>query len=248
MMALMAAVLLPHAQGQYAIVDPPTYSPGAGSGTPEGKEVASEMDSLIIPRVDFHNTDISDVVHSLNGEIKKLAPAGQQAIFIWMPPSLAEGSAQKFYHRNVSITLENVPLRDVLAYIDNQTNLIYEIAPNREIHLYSAEFEKACQNTVKAIANFKIDQVDFKRTGIEDFVAALDAKCRQANPGGMNLRVIYRPRPDDPPLAKIRDKTVTMTLHDAPLLDILQDATGRTDFEFVVEPNTVVIRPGRSDD
>jgi hypothetical protein len=230
------------------IVDYVVPIPVEGSETPRGKEVLAEMNSTIIPWVDFHEVDIADVVRSLNAEIRKLAPGQARPIFLRLSPSLEADSAKPYIDRHVSITLEKCPLGDVLAYISNQTKLQYRIVPGREVELFSAALDKASQETVKRLGILKIDHIDFQHAEIENFIAVLNDKCKAADNGGISIRVILRMRPDDLPLAKIRRRRVTMQLHDAPMLDILQYATDQTDFDFVVEPGVVVIRPGRSDD
>ena len=230
------------------IVDYVVPTPIEGSETPRGKEVLAEMSSTIVPWVDFHEVDIADVVRSLNAEIRKLTRGQARPIFLRLSPSLAADSAKPYIDRNVSITLEKCPLGDVLAYISNQTKLQYRIVPGREVELFSAALDKASQETVRRLGNLTIDHVDFKHAGIEDFVSVLNDKCKAADNERISIRVILRMRPDDPPLAEIRRRTVTMQLHGAPMLDILQYATAQTDFDFVVEPGVVVIRPGRSDD
>jgi len=219
-----------------------------GSETPDGKKLKAEMDATVLPWVEFDNADIADIVRSLNAQIRKLNPADKKPIFIYPPRSFADNSATPLIWRNVNLTLEKAPLSDVLAYICEQTQLQYELLPDRGIQLYSAVLYKARQDTVKKIANLTIDHVDFRQADIIDVVAFLNEKCKKADPGQDGVRIVLRLRPSDLPLAKIANRKITMTLHGAPLLDILQDVTEQTAFEFTVDPNVVVVRPGRSDD
>lgn len=121
----------------------------------ERAEITRKLQSIVIDKVDFDKLDIATVIQFLTQKSKELDPDHQGINFVLRltsnspPPSAAtptgasrtangnEATApetsentpppSKQIHREVSITLENVPLADILGYIVQQTNLQYSV-------------------------------------------------------------------------------------------------------------------------
>jgi hypothetical protein len=90
-----------------------------------GKKTAGKLQSILIDKVNFEKLDIAVVVQFLAEKSKELDPDHEGINFV-----LGDIGPNDHVRREVSITLENVPLADLLKYIDEQTNLHYTIQDN----------------------------------------------------------------------------------------------------------------------
>jgi general secretion pathway protein D len=109
--------------------------------------ITRKLNSIIIDKVNFEKLDIAAVIQFLQSKSKELDPDHQGINFVLrltadtpVPAETAPGaapapppagapapSAPPTIRREVSITLENVPLSDVLNYITQQTNLKFSV-------------------------------------------------------------------------------------------------------------------------
>jgi hypothetical protein len=88
--------------------------------SPENKATAAKLDKIIVPNVNFNSLDITAVVDFLNATSKQHDPEHAGVKFRLDLPANANAPA---VHRSVSITLSNVPLGELLSFIEMQTNL-----------------------------------------------------------------------------------------------------------------------------
>lgn len=86
--------------------------------------VLKKLNSIILPKVDFHKADIFKVLDFLNDESGKLDPDHIGINFQTYVP--VEETTPPFTCK-VSMTLHDVRLNDILAAIHKQTNLEYSI-------------------------------------------------------------------------------------------------------------------------
>ena len=126
------------------IVVPPTNT--VEQSTPsERADITRKLQSIVIDKVNFDKLDIATVIQFLTQKSKELDPEHVGINFVLRltsdtptPPAGAAaptgaGTADanaapaKQIRREVSITLENVPLADILGYIVQQTNLQYSV-------------------------------------------------------------------------------------------------------------------------
>jgi general secretion pathway protein D len=128
------------------IVVPPSET-AASAAPSESADITRKLQSIILPNVNFDKLDITEVVDFLTKKSKELDPDHQGINFVLRltsdttpapPPTTGGNNAtataaaaadaqSKEIHRQVSITLQNVPLADVLGYIVQQTNLQYSV-------------------------------------------------------------------------------------------------------------------------
>jgi general secretion pathway protein D len=123
------------------IVVPPTEVETT-SAPSERAEITHKLQSLIIDKVNFDKLDIATVIQFLTQKSKEIDPDHVGINFVLRltsdtpPPSTttptggapaAAAPTAPDIHREVSITLENVPLADILGYIVQQTNLQYSV-------------------------------------------------------------------------------------------------------------------------
>ncbi|MCE0498876.1 MAG: hypothetical protein LV481_13120 [Methylacidiphilales bacterium] len=132
------------------IVIPPNTQVKVETSSNRGA-ITRKLQSIIIDKVNFDKLDIATVIQFLQDKSKELDPDHQGINFVLRltsntpppadnsttpaapaaapgaAPAAPEGTEQKEIHRSVSITLENVPLIEVLRYITEQTNLQYSV-------------------------------------------------------------------------------------------------------------------------
>jgi general secretion pathway protein D len=155
------------------IVVPETESV-TNSAPSERAEITRKLQSIIIDKVNFDKLDISAVIQFLTEKSKELDLPDHKGINFVLrltsdtPPPAAQptgpaggnGAAPAAppppdIHRAVSITLENVPLSEILGYIVQQTNLQYSV-DNYAVYLRPSvdEGETLTVQTFLAPANF----------------------------------------------------------------------------------------------
>ena len=156
------------------IVVPPTQVE-AVSTTSERADITRKLQSIIIDKVNFDKLDITAVIQFLTEKSKELDPDHKGINFVLRltsdtPPAATtaqptgpgggNGAAPAAppppdIHRAVSITLENVPLSEILGYIVQQTNLQYSV-DNYAVYLRPSvdEGETLTVQTFLAPANF----------------------------------------------------------------------------------------------
>ncbi len=130
------------------IVVPPTTATTVSTPS-ERADITRKLQSIVIDKVNFDKLDIATVIQFLTQKSKELDPEHKGINFVLRitsdtppaaattptgpAPTPAEAAAaaaaaqSKEIHREVSITLENVPLADILGYIVQQTNLQYSV-------------------------------------------------------------------------------------------------------------------------
>jgi hypothetical protein len=86
--------------------------------------VQKKLGSIILPKVDFQKTDIFVVLDFLNNKSKECDPDHVGVNFQAYVP---DGGFSPSFTRQVTIKLEGVPLKDLLNFINMQTNLVYAI-------------------------------------------------------------------------------------------------------------------------
>ena len=122
--------------------------PGANSSPSNRANITRKLQSIIIDKVNFDKLDIATVIQYLQQKSKELDPDHQGINFVLRltadaapvtdvsgatgatpaPGADAAAAAPAHpIHREVSITLKDVPLADILGYVIAQTNLQYTV-------------------------------------------------------------------------------------------------------------------------
>jgi hypothetical protein len=115
-----------NADSHSAIVDPAFFPEISGADSAEGKKIVVKMDSIIVPKFDFENADISTVVEFLNAKSKEL-DSDHVGIKFRLEVPAAQAATARSLQREVRMTLTGDTLHDVLRYVCEQTNLSYRI-------------------------------------------------------------------------------------------------------------------------
>jgi general secretion pathway protein D len=133
------------------VLAPKQEGPIVGNSTRAA--ITRKLQSIVIDKVNFEKLDVAAVIQFLQQKSKELDSDHQGINFVLRltsnapPPTVgatpggaaaptgatdataaaADTSASHQIHREVSITLENVPLSEVLGYVISQTNLQYSV-------------------------------------------------------------------------------------------------------------------------
>jgi len=95
---------------------------------PDDKAAAATMhklETIVIDKVNFDKLDIATVIRFLAAKSKELDPNHVGVNFV-----LGNISPTDHVHREVSMTLDNIPLSDLLQELKAQTNLNYSVGDN----------------------------------------------------------------------------------------------------------------------
>jgi hypothetical protein len=90
--------------------------------TPGGIILESRLKSLMVDKVDFNKADVEEVVRFLQAKSKELAPDHKGFNFVLRLPDASDPAAAHI-HREVTISLDNIAMIDLLDAICQQTNL-----------------------------------------------------------------------------------------------------------------------------
>jgi general secretion pathway protein D len=107
-------------------------------------KIQHKLESIVIDKVNFEKLDIAAVIQFLQQKSKELDPDKEGINFVLRlnsdlvpaptdpnapapAPGAAPAAPPPSIHREVSITLENVPLSEILSYIIQQTNLQFSV-------------------------------------------------------------------------------------------------------------------------
>jgi len=104
---------------------PPANADAIQADSPESKATIIKLDTLIIPKVDFEKETIPNIIEFFSKQSRELDPQHVGIKFEtriprdWVPPTP--------YRRVASVTLDDVPLVDLLGYVVVQTGLEYKV-------------------------------------------------------------------------------------------------------------------------
>jgi len=107
------------------LLNKPAATPMVQPASESGRAIARKLQSIIIDKVNFNKLDIAVILQFLTQKSRELDPDKKGINFI-----LGDITLQDHVHREVSVTLDNVPLADLLGYITQQTNLKWSIQDN----------------------------------------------------------------------------------------------------------------------
>jgi|GEM_PF-1903430 len=215
---------------------------------PENKHVIQKLNTIVIDKVDFDKLDIATVVQFLIVKSRELDPAHTGVkIQLNLPP---KSSAQWFHiHREVSITLDNVPLVELLNYIVEQTNLSFKIthgvvvmAP-LEVLRAPSNAKPTDQQTQRKLHAIFLDQVDFKNADISEVLEFLRVRSEDLDPDHVGLKFYLEwPQPSAAKSLHLH-REVNLTRNNVSVLDLLNRVCEQTNLSFKVIHGVVVVAP-----
>jgi hypothetical protein len=100
----------------------------AEPNTDAARATMGKLRSIVIDKVNFNQVDVAVALQFFAQKSKELDPDKKGINFVL--GDLSHLTPQDHVHREVSVTLDNVPLNDVLGYVTQQTNLKWSIEDN----------------------------------------------------------------------------------------------------------------------
>lgn len=102
---------------------PKPAEPPGNTNAPSTVGITRKLSSIIFPKIDFRDATVRDAFEFLAMKSKSLDPEGQGIHFVL---KLGDGSGSG---TRITLTLNNVPLIEVVKYVTNLANLKYKIEP-----------------------------------------------------------------------------------------------------------------------
>jgi len=111
------------AQSQLAMQPAPSASPAPPSNTQAGRVlIQHKLDSMVLS-VDLKDATLDEAIQFLNLESKNLDPDHQGIHFVLSPDLVAKDRAPG----TISLDLDNIPLGQLLRYIDQLANVTHAV-------------------------------------------------------------------------------------------------------------------------
>jgi len=98
----------------------PAPVPGANA------DLARRAEKLIMPKVEFRESTVKEIVAFLNKATKDLDP-----LKIGVPLELSPAVLEERNETRITLTLHNVPVIEVIKYVTNLANLRYAIEKDK---------------------------------------------------------------------------------------------------------------------
>jgi len=113
-----------------ANLDQPKRDEKPGAETP-GKQataaISRKLDAIIFPKIDFRDSNVSDVVEYLMVKSKEFDPEHQGVNIVF------SGEARDWGKTPITLTLTQVPLIEVIRYVTNLANMKFKIEASRVV-------------------------------------------------------------------------------------------------------------------
>ncbi|MDF1811087.1 MAG: M56 family metallopeptidase [Verrucomicrobiales bacterium] len=206
----------------------------------------SEMDSLIVPRVEFTATPLADAVAFLQLKSREADPA-KKGINVIIQPDMDKTA-------RINLKLTNVPAIEALRYtaklaggdikIEDHAVLIGKFPPSEEVQ-QPGDIE-ANKRKMQSLIIPSIEFIDTPLTDALRFLqqksVELDVKEQDRNKKGINVIL------ESGPVLhlngyKIANPTkITLRLTDVPLEEAIRYTCNLAQYEYVVEPHAIIVR------
>jgi hypothetical protein len=112
--------------GMVESATPGAASPAVASETPGQKRIREKLQSIIFDKCNFETFDLTKILPYLTKRSKELDPDHIGVQFILRGPYTPPPPSTPI-HREVSMSLQDVPLSEVIGYVCSQTDHAYKI-------------------------------------------------------------------------------------------------------------------------
>ncbi len=199
----------------------------------------AESISAKLPRIEFEETPLSDVVEFLRLKSVELDPTKAGINFLIDPKVDQE--------KHVSLHLSDVTVGTALVCLIDHARLDYRIDNHACLILPSGEGELAKKVPREAGATakfgpairareFQMDRVEFVNAPLKDVVAYLSNRYKEENPKGPGFNIVLSSMID-------ADIPVSMKLSSVPASTVLYYVSKTTGVEIRIEPHAIFIDP-----
>ncbi len=265
----VAGIVLLSSSTRAATITPVTQVQivGEPDETPEYKRMTGIM-NIPIARVNFDRLDIDKVVDFLRFQSKALDPqhVGVKFRLIWPPsgkvPFPGDKTHWMYLHRDVSITLDEVPIIELLNYIACQTNLQFAVvkdevilAPDINVYVPSTpeppalippiaspiQANLSAENMAVAV---KLDSITIPNTKFNDLslsalVDLLHTKSKDLDPQHVGVQFHL----ELPPETKL-PSPLSVSLGKLTLFELMTCVCAQNNLTYKIVDGVVVLSPG----
>ena len=208
--------------------------------------IMSKLNSIIIDKVNFNKLDIATAVDFLTAKSKELDPDHVGINFVLnLPPDAPH------VHREISMTLENVPLIAVLKYMTEQANLVYSVdayavdlrpvigqgtAPGAASPAQPSNAQSGSaliQNKLQTITL----SLDFSNATIAEATEFLNVKSKELAPDKKGINFVISPD------AASSAKTITLNLNNVSMGEALRYICQLAGVQYKVQDDAIEIVP-----
>ena len=196
----------------------------------------------IFPKVDFQDATLREALEFLAEKSKRLEKGEGANIVI--------RNADKIGDVRITLTLNNVPLAQVLRYIAELANcevvreeFAFVVGPKQAgnapapIAPAAPAAAKPADAVLKKVDAFVFPKIDFHDATLAESVGFLTVKSRKLDAEGKGVNIVLKNTD------KIGDARITLSLSNVPIAEVLRYVAALADCEIVLEESAFVLRP-----
>jgi len=236
---------------------PPLFTGDYCDERPESILTRNKLTSIIIPEVDFENADIYSVIDFLTLKSKELDPAKTGIQFrLELPPgSVSKLSGPQW---DVLVNMKGASLITVLYevcdddpplewFISKGVVVLYsegKIVPADNNPAEPPSEIKARKDVARSLRRIILPTVDFKNEDIAVVVKFLSEQSQRFDPKHFGVKMELRLPADNPPGKFHVRRSVSITLDNVSIEDVLGYVIAQANLGYTIEPNGIVIKAG----
>ena len=211
---------------------PPVQARGAVAGPAEiGADAKADV-RWILPKVDFREAPLREAVDFLVAKSKTLDPAGTGV-------NVIIHDAGNLSQRTITLSLQDVPLPDVLRYVAHLTDATL----TKEAFAYvlaSKDGAVAAANpkggAMKKAAAIVIPKLELQEATPAQAVDFLREKSRTLDPDGKGVNLVLKPGPGEAP-------KITLSLANVPLSEALRYIAALAGYAIEADDTAILLKP-----
>ena len=208
---------------------------------PAADAMATKLQGLIIPQMEFHNATLSDAVAFLQIRSRQLDP-DKKGINIIIAPEAAKTEAK------ITLSLKDIPLSEALRYVAELSGLAigYEKDAVRlqlmkvqgEVAAPTSPFPKPKNATTLNAERIIFPKVEFHESSLSDVVAFLRIKSLELDKEKKGVNLIITPEA----ARKAKETKITLSLTNIPLATILNYLSNLAGLTIQYDEHTIWLR------
>ncbi|MDA7921493.1 M56 family metallopeptidase [Verrucomicrobiales bacterium] len=215
-------------------------------GVPENDETAEKLESLILPKVEFNDTPLSDALMFLQQRSVELDPERKGIVILD-----TRKRGKKFYDTNITLKLSNVPMEEALRYATSLAQLGFSIKDGAVV-VENIELKPVGQNPLlkgnqRKMKEIRLPSIEFRDTPLKDALAfiqmksvELDKTTKDRSKKGVNVIL-----DDEGGNADVR---ITLKLTDVPLSEAFRYISELSQAKYAVEAHAIRIYFAKGDE
>jgi len=232
--------------------------------------------TIVVPKVDFRDGSVREVLEFLTLRAKALDPGHEGINIIYKTPvaaapagtaaapaipgpldgaaaAPAPAPAPAAGGRTVTLTMQNVPVSEVLKYVADLTDCTVRWDPNAVVISAPVDQRKVAQKprpeasigdkvnietTVKPLQTTKIPKIDFREATVSEAFDFLGQISRKLLPGGKGVNFVLN-------VGEAKDRRVTLSGTDLSIVDAARYVAELAGLDVTIEEFAVVVTEGK---